>query len=206
VADLAALVSALAGCDNRDRTTLERIARALREAGYISVGQQGSDVAERSFREAANLLIGANRADTLKEAGRAVEEYRSLVPGVSLYGDVGEPWSFEPWTFIDEASIFGEALEKLIEYACAILLSRSTYTPDIPGEDAPETRDPMPTDTLITPVLDGAGQRCAGMMPSGAETSYHRPAHSFAPPPFLISHRPGHPALSRERPHSETFP
>ncbi len=146
MADLAALLSALTECDNSDRTTLERSACALREAGYISVGQQGSDVAERSFREAANLLIGANRADTLKEARRAVEEYRSLVPGVSLYGDVGEPWSFEPWIFIDEASTFGAVLEKLIENACAILLSLSTYTPDTPGEDAPETRDPMPTD------------------------------------------------------------
>src|SRR5918911_1452760 len=155
MADFAALVSALVECDDRDRTTLEHIGRALCEAGYIPTAQQGSDAAEMGFREAANLLIGANGADTLKEAGRAVEEYRSLVPGVSLYGDVGEPWSFEPWTFIDEASIFGEALEKLIEYACAILLSRSTYTPDIPGEDAPETRDPMPTDTLITPVLEG---------------------------------------------------
>ena len=146
MADFAALISALAECDDRDRTALEHIARALCEAGHIPTIRQGSDAAEMGFREAANLLIGANGADTSKEAGRAVEEYRSLVPGVSLYGDVGEPWGFEPWTFIDEASTFGEALEKLIENASAILLSLSAYVPDTPGEDAPEARQALATD------------------------------------------------------------
>jgi len=144
-AKLSTLVSALAEYDDRDRATLGHIARTLREAGHITTAQPRSDAAEMGFRGAANLLIGANGADTAKEAARAVEEYRSLVPGVSLYADVGEPWSFEPWTFIDEVSTFGEALEKLIEYASAILLSLSAYAPSTPGEDAPEARQLLAT-------------------------------------------------------------
>ena len=60
MAALAALVSALAECDDRDRTALEHIAYALREAGHIPAIRQGSDAAEMEFREAANLLIGAD--------------------------------------------------------------------------------------------------------------------------------------------------
>ena len=60
MAKLSALVSALAKCDDRDRTALEHIARALCEAGHMPTTRQGSDAAEMEFREAANLLIGAD--------------------------------------------------------------------------------------------------------------------------------------------------
>jgi hypothetical protein len=76
---LRALLSALAECDDRDRVTLGHIARTLREAGHIWNTRQGSDAAEMGLRAAANLLIGASRADTPKDAGRAVEEVRSHV-------------------------------------------------------------------------------------------------------------------------------
>jgi hypothetical protein len=49
-----------AECDDRDRTTREHIARVICEAGHMPTTRQGSDAAEMEFREAANLLIGAD--------------------------------------------------------------------------------------------------------------------------------------------------
>lgn len=113
MAKLPALVSALNRHDGRDRATLDHIARVIREAGYIPTTKRGSGASEMTAREAANLFLGANGADTPREAPLAIDRFRSLMRF--------DAWSREEHDVpqvlrdIKAATTFGEALERLID-------------------------------------------------------------------------------------------
>lgn len=110
---LPALVSALAECDGRPRETLEHIARVVREAGYIPTTKRGSGAAEMTSREIANLILGANGADSPKDAPLAIDRFRSLRLH-DCFLQHGER-SLETFKRISETQNFGEALELLID-------------------------------------------------------------------------------------------
>lgn len=142
MAKLPALVSALAECDERDRATLDHIARVIREAGLIPTTKRGGGASEMTVREAANLLIAANASESPKEAAMAVAHYRSLEgqdispgvydekDGVYTRRDHEEGGIFAR---ITEAANFGEALETLIDGVPELLLSLLAYIDDAYG-------------------------------------------------------------------------
>lgn len=126
MAKLPALVAALTECDDRDRATLDWVARAIREAGCIPTGKRGAGAADMTFREAANLLIGANAAETPKQSALAVVQFRTLRPT-----DLSPQREKEGvFARIDEAETFGEALEALIEGSPELLVSLMQYVDD----------------------------------------------------------------------------
>lgn len=121
MAKLPALVTALAEVDGRDRKTVDHIARTIREGGYIPTGKRGSGAAEMGPREASNFLIALDGADTPKEAGVAIDRFRSLKQmfagtandikdKLAAYDDLPKPLQD-----VMDAHTFGEALDALIE-------------------------------------------------------------------------------------------
>ncbi len=129
MAKLPALVSALAECDDRDRSTLDHIARVIREAGLIPTTKRGSGASDMTVREAANLLIGASTAEHPKSAAMVVPLYRSLI-GQNLSPNDEQRGVFAR---ISEARTFGDALETLIEGAPEVLASSFQYVDDAYG-------------------------------------------------------------------------
>ncbi len=121
MAKLPALVTALAAVDGRERTSVDHVARTIRERGYITTGKRGGGAAEMAARDAANLLIALNGADTPKGAGLAIDRFRSLrfwFPGTAselaarndTYPDLPKPLQH-----VMNSRFFGEALDALIE-------------------------------------------------------------------------------------------
>ncbi|TYO65751.1 hypothetical protein FXV83_15150 [Bradyrhizobium hipponense] len=55
------------------------IGRAIREAGLIRTSGRGTSAAQMDERDAVNLLIGVNVADTARSAPGAVAQYRALL-------------------------------------------------------------------------------------------------------------------------------
>lgn len=123
MAKLPALVNALTEVDERERPTLDHFARVIREAGLIPTTKRGSGAADMTTREATNMLIAVNTADSPKLAPVAVTHYRSL-KGMN-YGPVRKPEGI--FGRINDASNFGEALEVLIEGAPEIQTSFSEF-------------------------------------------------------------------------------
>lgn len=134
MAKLPALVTALSKCDERERTTLDHYARVIREAGLIPTTKRGSGAAEMTFREAANLLIAANTADTPKAAPLIVPQYRALIgqnysATDEFHGVFGE---------VNEAKNFGDALEALIAGMPEVIVTFTRFLFDAygrPGRD-----------------------------------------------------------------------
>jgi hypothetical protein len=78
LATLEELVVTIANVEGLGTDRVRAIARAVREAGLIATGGRGNWAAKMSERDAANLLIAVNVADTARVAPRIVERYRGL--------------------------------------------------------------------------------------------------------------------------------
>ena len=68
VATLEKLVAAIADVEGIDAERVRAIARAMREADLIATRGRGKSAAPMSERDAANLLIAVNVADTARTA------------------------------------------------------------------------------------------------------------------------------------------
>lgn len=121
MAKLPAVVTAIAEVDGRDRQSVEHIGRTIRERGYISTGKRGGGAADVTPKEATNLLIALNGADTPKETPLAIDRFRSL-----RQWHAGTARDFQakldaydhlpkPLQDVMDVHTFGEALEALIE-------------------------------------------------------------------------------------------
>lgn len=122
MAKLPALVTEVARIDGRARETVDHIARVIRERGYITTGKRGGGAAEMTAREAANLLIALNGADSPKEGPAAIDRFRSLRAWAVLgRGSAGNAQLDKYDTYptairnVMDVHTFGEALDSLIE-------------------------------------------------------------------------------------------
>src|SRR5882672_505407 len=110
MATLSTVVSAVANVEGLDPSTVELIARNIREAGHIVTGGRGLSAAQMSVRDVANLLIAVNASSIAREAADQVVTYRELI---------AKEFVWENETRKTEVyGTFGEALELVIE--CAI--------------------------------------------------------------------------------------
>jgi hypothetical protein len=75
---LSRLVTAVADAQGMDNERVSAIARALREDGFIQMLGRGTSAAQMNERDAANLLIATNTADTARTASAAVKQFREL--------------------------------------------------------------------------------------------------------------------------------
>jgi hypothetical protein len=78
MAVLSELVQAIALCEGIDQERVAAIARAVREAGLIATHGRGTSAARMTAKDAANLLIAANTAETARSAPEAVRRFRAL--------------------------------------------------------------------------------------------------------------------------------
>lgn len=148
MAKLPALVSAVAKIDGRARETVDHIARVIRERGYITTGKRGGGAAEMTVREAANLLIALNGADTPKEAPAAIDRFRSLRQW-AIVGS-GSPGSAQLAKYenypqaiknVMDVHTFGEALDSLIEDVPDLVACLRQYCHDAYNDIEPAKLD-----------------------------------------------------------------
>jgi hypothetical protein len=78
LATLEELVVTIADVEGVGTERVRAIARSIREARLIETRGRGLSAANMSDRDAANLLIAVNVADTARTAPRIVERYRGL--------------------------------------------------------------------------------------------------------------------------------
>ena len=78
MATLTELVTAISSAEGIDAERVTALARAVREDGLIKTSGRGPSAAQMDERDAANLLIAANTADTARTAPDMVKQYRSL--------------------------------------------------------------------------------------------------------------------------------
>ncbi|WP_439373166.1 hypothetical protein [Bradyrhizobium sp. DASA03120] len=78
MATLSQLVTAISSAEGIDAERVTAIARAVREEGLIKTSGRGTSAAQMDERDAANLLIAANTADTARTAPDMVKQYRAL--------------------------------------------------------------------------------------------------------------------------------
>ena len=69
---------AIASCEGIDQERVAAIARAVREAELIATHGRGASAARMTAKDAANLVIAANTAETARSAPEAVRRYRAL--------------------------------------------------------------------------------------------------------------------------------
>jgi hypothetical protein len=79
MATLTQLVDTIAKVEGLERSTVNLVARYVREAGLIATHGRGTSAATMGVKDAANLLIGVNATTTGKDAARTVLAYRALV-------------------------------------------------------------------------------------------------------------------------------
>lgn len=156
MARLPALVNALAAEDNRDEATLALIARLIREAGHITTSKRGRGSAAMTVRDAANLLIGANAADSPKDAADAVPLYRAL-RAYAINPSGSDRHRF--LARLNAARSLGDAIEILIEEAVSVLMVLTAFAEDGLG---------FKREDVVT-VMRGP----AAML--GVDVSFHRP-------------------------------
>src|SRR6266536_3790187 len=104
MATLSQLVTAIATVEGIDAERVAAIARAVREHGLIRTSGRGTSAAQMEERDAANLLIATNTADTARTAPAAVAQYRALQAERNKRSS-------------EAASSFGSELEELISAA-----------------------------------------------------------------------------------------
>lgn len=132
MASLPNLVTAIAQVDDRERATIDHFARVIREAGFIQTTKRGSGSAAMTVRDAANLLIGLNGAESAKAALLAIPRFRSL----RAHYAVAENDEFDGvFARIKEAPTFGDALEAVIEGAGELMLSFGAYVKEAYGPE-----------------------------------------------------------------------
>ena len=78
MATLSELVTAISSAEGIDDERATAIARAVREEGLIKTSGRGTSAAQMDERDAANLLIAINTADTARTAPAVVRQYRAL--------------------------------------------------------------------------------------------------------------------------------
>jgi hypothetical protein len=131
MARLPQLIDQVSKTSGRDRASVEHCARAIREAGFITTTKRGVGAASMTARDAANLIIAANAAESTKEALQAVPQFRSLKKWYS----VSETDSFEDvFARLQAAPTFGEALEELIESAPELVVVFRQYLEEAHGK------------------------------------------------------------------------
>ncbi|MBY6262236.1 hypothetical protein EI613_09955 [Azospirillum sp. 412522] len=141
MARLPALVTALAKFDGRDRAALEHVARAIREAGYIPTTKRGVGAANMTAREAVNLLLAVNGADSVKDAPLAVDRFRSLELHDHLIAPECDLALFRE---IIGHQTLGQGLECLIDgmgefLAAACILLRTGYSENQAASEASQS-------------------------------------------------------------------
>lgn len=141
MARLPALVAALAAEDDRDPSTLNVIARTVREAGHMATTKRGVGAAGMTVRDAANLLMGTHGADSPKDASAAVPVFRTL--RASAMNRAGRGQRDGILGRLDAADSFGEALEILIEGAPELAAMFMQYVDDAYSNLPAETRAEM---------------------------------------------------------------
>lgn len=177
MAKLPALVTALAEIDGRERKTIDYVARTIRERDYITTEKRGSGAADMTIREAINLLIALNAADTPKDAPLAIDRNRSFVQVFA--GDKGRlqeqidriDAATDPVRHIADARTFGEALERLLESVPALMRSfyddlRNAFS-DEPEERISSSMRPFIQHRLLGPEITFRG--------SSAKIEFFRP-------------------------------
>lgn len=123
MARLPALLEAIAKVDGRERATIDHYARLIREAGLIPTTKRGVGASAMTVREAANLLIGLNAAETPKDAPSSVIRVRSLLANAGFVARWLRQSEWSPvFEGLREARTFGDALERLIDATPALLL------------------------------------------------------------------------------------
>jgi hypothetical protein len=117
MAKLPALISALDLTSQRERSTIEHIARVIREAGFIPTTKRGPGASDMGGREATNLLLAVAASDLPKDAPLTVDSLRNMKAAWKIYPDDGLP---DVVAGVHEAKNFGEAIEALIANAAKI--------------------------------------------------------------------------------------
>ncbi len=121
MATLPTLVTAMAKVDGRDRKSVEHIGRVIREAGYIPTGKRGGGAVAMTKREAANLIIALNGADTPQECPLAIDRFRSLVQmfagNANDFQNYFDSFDNQPEAIqsVADSRTFGQALECLVD-------------------------------------------------------------------------------------------
>jgi hypothetical protein len=78
MATLTELIDTIAAVEGLERSTVNLVARYVREAGLITTHGRGTSAARMNITDAANLLIGVNATTAAKDAARTVSAYREL--------------------------------------------------------------------------------------------------------------------------------
>jgi hypothetical protein len=107
MATLTELVETIADVEGIEPSSVNLIARYVREAGLIATGGRGPSAARMGLTDAANLLIAVNATTTATDAAKTVSAYRK----------------FESYEFLGRADprpdkkygTLGEAIEQLID-------------------------------------------------------------------------------------------
>ncbi|MFZ1428550.1 MAG: hypothetical protein WAS21_17465 [Geminicoccaceae bacterium] len=158
---LPGLVGALAECDERERATLDHVARVIREAGLIPTTKRGSGAADMTLTAAANLLIAANTGGIPKAAAMTVIQYRTLVPR-----NTGQPDPKDGiYAHISTARDFGQAVEFLIEGAPKLLRAFADDMDVIYGGHQPDALYRLKTEMLNFGKFAGVEVTFAGPTP-----------------------------------------
>jgi hypothetical protein len=132
MARLPSLIDALSQADpQRDRATLDNIARAIREDGLLPPSPRGRGANDYTLENATDLLLASQVPVPRGEASRTALQFRSLrrmnvpVHAVPLFQELVAPQTF------------GEAMEVLIERADKLASALVEWThsayPALPG-------------------------------------------------------------------------
>lgn len=78
MARLPALISDIAAHDLRDRSTIQLIARLVREAGWIQTTKRGRGAAEMTAQDAAALLMAVCVTDNPSQAAHLTETFLTI--------------------------------------------------------------------------------------------------------------------------------
>jgi hypothetical protein len=78
MATLSELINVVAAVEGIDPDRAAAIGRSVREAGLIATKGRGRSAAQMTERDATNLLIAVNTAETAAGATKSVSEFRSL--------------------------------------------------------------------------------------------------------------------------------
>lgn len=150
MAKLPQLVSALASVDERDRKTLDWIARIARESGHLPTTGRGSAAADMGIEEAAKLLIAVSVAEAAPNSAKATVP---LYWNLTLTGRTLAPADDAVCASIGMAPNFGHAVAALIEAAPILLARAHRLIDDIHADQPAGNREAMKAMALNGTVL-----------------------------------------------------
>jgi hypothetical protein len=156
MATLTELVETIADVEGIEPSSVNLIARYVREAGYIATHGRGTSAARMNVSDAANLLIGVNATTVATNAARTVSAYRELES--YEFRAKGDPRPAKKY------GTLGEALEQLVRATGMGELPEVFFNREIPNdlqEAFPDVhidmkfRRPIPSASLrIVPILE----------------------------------------------------